>query len=193
MHVGTHFFAGWLVGVAPELGRRERALITLAGVAPDLDGVGLVAETLTADSAHPLPWYSLYHHVLGHNLGFALLVAVTSALVATRRARTAMLALASFHLHLLLDLAGSRGTDGEQWPIPYLLPFSRALELTWSGQWTLGAWQKHGADRRPACRDGLGRLALRALAARPRQRACGRRGRPRAARAFRYSLIGWVA
>ena len=49
--------------------------------------------------------------------------------------------LASFHLHLLLDLAGSRGTDGEQWPIPYLLPFSRAVQLTWSGQWTLGAWQ----------------------------------------------------
>ncbi|MGH9261013.1 MAG: metal-dependent hydrolase, partial [Acidimicrobiales bacterium] len=22
-----------------------------------------------------------------------------------------------------------------------LLPFSRALQLTWSGQWTLGAWQ----------------------------------------------------
>ena len=141
MHVGTHFFAGWLVGVAPELSRRERALVALAGVAPDLDGLGLVAETLTADSAHPLPWYSLYHHVLGHDLGLALAVAATSWALARRRARTAILVLASFHLHLLLDLAGSRGTDGEQWPIPYLLPFSRAVQLTWGGQWTLGAWQ----------------------------------------------------
>ncbi len=142
MHVGTHFFAGWMVGVAPDLGARERALIALAGVAPDLDGLGLVVETVTADSPHPLPWYSLYHHVLGHNLGFALLVTLASFVLARRRAaRTATLAFASFHLHLLFDLAGSRGTDGEQWPIPYLLPFSQGLQLTWSGQWTLGAWQ----------------------------------------------------
>lgn len=97
MHVGTHFFAGWLVGVAPNLSRRERALVAFAGVVPDLDGLGIVAETITADSAHPLPWYSLYHHVLGHNLGFALLVAAASWALARRRARTTILVLASFH------------------------------------------------------------------------------------------------
>jgi hypothetical protein len=141
MHVGTHFFAGWLVGVAPGLSRRERALVAFAGVAPDLDGLGIIVEAATANSARPLPWYSLYHHVLGHNLGFALLVTAVAFALARRRVQTAALVFAAFHVHLVCDLAGSRGTDGEQWPIPYLLPFSQAAQLTWSGQWTLGAWQ----------------------------------------------------
>lgn len=46
----------------------------------------------------------------------------------------------SFHLHLLGDLIGARGPDGEQWPIPYLSPFSTAWHWTWSGQWALNAW-----------------------------------------------------
>jgi hypothetical protein len=54
---------------------------------------------------------------------------------------TAGLALLSFHLHLLGDVVGARGPDGLQWPIPYLLPFSSAWEITWSGQWALNAWQ----------------------------------------------------
>jgi hypothetical protein len=55
--------------------------------------------------------------------------------------RTALLVFLSFHLHLLCDLVGARGPDGDQWPIPYLLPFSKTLQLTWRGQWALNAWQ----------------------------------------------------
>jgi hypothetical protein len=44
-------------------------------------------------------------------------------------------------LHLLGDLVGARGPDGDQWPIPYLLPFSNHLQLIWAGQWALNAWQ----------------------------------------------------
>jgi hypothetical protein len=47
----------------------------------------------------------------------------------------------SFHLHLLGDLVGARGPDGYQWPIPYLKPFSDALQLSWYGEWALNAWQ----------------------------------------------------
>lgn len=54
---------------------------------------------------------------------------------------TALLVFLSFHLHLLCDLIGARGPDGYQWPIPYLKPFSNALQLTWHGQWALNAWQ----------------------------------------------------
>jgi hypothetical protein len=62
-------------------------------------------------------------------------------LLATRRWKVSFLALVSFHLHLIEDLAGSRGPDRYQWPIPYLKPFSTAFELTWQGQWGLNAWQ----------------------------------------------------
>jgi hypothetical protein len=54
---------------------------------------------------------------------------------------TAFLVFISFHLHLLCDLIGARGPDGDQWPIPYLKPFSNAMQLTWHGQWALNAWQ----------------------------------------------------
>jgi inner membrane protein len=52
-----------------------------------------------------------------------------------------LLALVSFHIHLLEDVLGSRGPEGYQWPIPYLAPFSPVLQLTWHGQWGLNAWQ----------------------------------------------------
>ncbi len=54
---------------------------------------------------------------------------------------TAFLVFISFHLHLLCDLIGARGPDGDQWPIPYLKPFSNTMQLTWHGQWALNAWQ----------------------------------------------------
>ncbi len=137
----THFLIGWTVAnTALSLTKRERATITWASVVPDLDGLGIIAEKLTQNSARPLTWWSDYHHVLGHNLGFALLVTALAAIFAKHKATTTILVCVSFHLHLLGDLIGARGPDGDQWPIPYLLPFSNLPQLTWSGQWALNAW-----------------------------------------------------
>jgi len=115
-------------------------MVTWAGVAPDLDGMGIIAERLTQNLAHPLNWWSDYHHVLGHNIGFAMATTVVVIIFARQKFGTALLAFFSFHLHLIADLAGARGPDGDQWPIPYLLPFSNRWQLTWSGQWALNAW-----------------------------------------------------
>jgi inner membrane protein len=137
----THFFMGWVVAnSAPSLNQRERAMVTLASVVPDMDGLGIIAERLTQNSPHPLNWWSDYHHVLGHNVGFAILVATIAAIFAKQRIKVTLLVLLSFHLHLLADLVGARGPDGDQWPVPYLLPFSNKWQLTWSGQWALNAW-----------------------------------------------------
>ena len=119
---------------------RDRALIALAGVAPDLDAVGIVPELLTRNSMHPLPWFTEYHHILGHNIGFALLTTVIAFLLAREKRMTASLVFLSFHLHLICDLVGARGPDSYQWPIPYLLPFSNQADLVWHGQWALNAW-----------------------------------------------------
>jgi inner membrane protein len=137
----THFLMGW--GVAnsdTSLSKPERALVTWASVIPDVDGFGIFAEILTKNSAHPLHWWSDYHHILAHNLGFAVLVSVVAAMWAEQKLKTATLVFLSFHLHLLADLMGARGPDGDQWPIPYFLPFFRGLNLTWSHQWALNAW-----------------------------------------------------
>ena len=135
----THFLASWMVANSAKLSRRERAAVTIAGVIPDLDGLGAIAQVLTLRSDHPLMWFSRYHHLL-HNLAFAVVVAAVCFAVARQRWKTALLALLAFHLHLFCDLIGARGPDGYGWPIPYLLPFSRAWTLTWSGQWGLNAW-----------------------------------------------------
>lgn len=76
---------------------------------------------------------------MGHNLLFGVLVAAAAALSKGRRRLTALLAFISFHLHVIGDLVGARGPDGDQWPIRYLRPFSD-VGLTWSWQWELNAW-----------------------------------------------------
>jgi len=137
----THFLMGWAVAnSAPSLDKRERAMVTWASVVPDIDGLGIAADWLTRNSSHPLNWWGDYHHILAHNLCFALIVAVVAAILAKQKAKTTLLVLLSFHLHLLADLVGARGPDGDEWPIPYLLPFVKEVQLTWSGQWALNAW-----------------------------------------------------
>jgi len=160
----THFFAGWMLasvfpaGSPTTLTRREKALVVAAAVAPDLDGLGIIPELLTRNTSHPLLWFSQYHHSL-HTLAFAIVCAFAACIIAgpmvgftfgpviqgrrlpTHPWLTAFLVFISFHLHLLCDLVGARGPDGDQWPIPYLKPFSNALQLTWHGQWALNAWQ----------------------------------------------------
>jgi len=160
----THFFAGWLLAsVSPTgrptaLTRREKALVVAAAVAPDIDGLGIIPELLTRNTSHPLLWFSEYHHSL-HTLAFATFCTLAAYIIAGplvgctfgpaiqgRRSPshprlTALLVFVSFHLHLLCDLIGARGPDGDQWPIPYLKPFSNAVQLAWHGQWALNAWQ----------------------------------------------------
>ncbi len=136
----THLLASWVIAESARLDPRDRILVTLGGVLPDLDGLGIVGEALTRHADVPLSWWSDYHHVLCHNLGFGLLLAAGSTALASRRLLTPGLVLLAFHIHLLGDLVGARGPDGFQWPIPYLLPFSDRCSLTWEGQWALNAW-----------------------------------------------------
>ena len=136
----THLLSGWvLANAVPSLAPRDRALITLASVVPDIDGLGAIPDLLTRNSAHPLDWFSRYHHQL-HTLAFAIAVTALALVIANRTWLTSGLVLLSFHLHLFEDLIGARGPDGYQWPIPYLKPFSSTLKLSWSGQWALNAW-----------------------------------------------------
>jgi inner membrane protein len=139
MSPATHFLTGWVLANSVSLARKDRFLVTLACVVPDVDGLGIVADYLTRHSQHPLEWFSTYHHSL-HNLSFAAVVAAIAFALADQRLKTGALAFLSFHIHLLEDLVGSRGPDDYQWPIPYLAPFSGAFDLSWRGQWALNAW-----------------------------------------------------
>jgi len=136
----THLLISWSVANISKINRRERALVTLAGVVPDIDGAGLIIDVFSHGSDQPLQLWSMYHHILGHNIGFGLLLVIVTFALSTRRWATSLLVFMSFHLHLLCDLLGSKGPDGYQWPIPYLFPFSDAWQWTWAYQWQLNAW-----------------------------------------------------
>jgi inner membrane protein len=164
MNPVAHFFTGWVFANCFDLEQRDRALITLACVAPDVDGLGVIPELLTRNSSHPLLWFPLHHHSL-HNLTFALVIAVLVFALAAQKWKTGLLALLSFHLHLFEDVLGSRGPDDYQWPISYLAPFSSSLQLAWRGQWecpdrdraVAGHTLAGMAERILAAGDGLGR------------------------------------
>lgn len=140
MHPITHLLTGWTLANLPRLERRDRVLVTLAALIPDFDGLGVIADIATERTNHPLYLYDDFHHILMHNGLFGILLTATAFAFAKRRGLSALLAFLGFHLHLLGDIVGSRGPDGYQWPIPYLVPFSDAWQLTWSHQWGLKAW-----------------------------------------------------
>ena len=140
MNPVTHALTGWVLGQSAVHERRDIALITAGTLLPDLDGLGIIAEKLTAGSAHPLLWYTEFHHRLGHNLLAGLLCGFAVWAAARDRARAAFLAVFGFHLHLLEDILGSGGPDGERWTIPYLLPFRSDFVIDWTGQWPIEAW-----------------------------------------------------
>jgi membrane-bound metal-dependent hydrolase YbcI (DUF457 family) len=143
MHVVTHLLSGWLAAEALQRGRRERAVAAWCAVAPDLDGVGMIVDWYNrAAGRAETDYYEQLHHVWGHGLPAALVFTIAAWLLSGRRAGAALLAFAMVHLHLLLDLLGSRGSNPlDLWPIAYLAPFSSHLMLVWPWQWPLTGWQ----------------------------------------------------
>ncbi|MBI5527504.1 MAG: metal-dependent hydrolase [Deltaproteobacteria bacterium] len=135
----THALAGWCAAQAVCRHRRDVAIAAVGGVLADLDGAGLFIDVATGHWNGPYRWYESLHHVLGHNLLAAGATAVVAAFFARDRLRTGVVFFALFHLHLLMDLAGSGGPDGDLWTISYLYPLSQR-EFSWSGQWALNAW-----------------------------------------------------
>jgi inner membrane protein len=137
----THLLASWVIAAKTTDNPRDCRLVTLAGILPDVDGLGLVVDIARIECGYsPTQLYARYHHYLLHGLFGAVLIAGLLACFARRRWRVALLALAVFHL--LCDLAGSRGPSPEDlWPIFYLGPFDHDPMWIWKGQWRLDGWQ----------------------------------------------------
>ncbi len=134
----THFLISWLVSAELLKARRERVLVTLSGVVPDFDGLGIIVDKMS-DSTN---YYFQYHHYLGHSILSALIIAsLASVLAKCQRLSVWVLSFIAVHIHILCDLVGSKGADGYHWPIYYFFPFDSSYELIWRYQWELNAWQ----------------------------------------------------
>lgn len=136
----THLLLSWSFGSIFPFDRRDRVLVTLAGVVPDVDGAGMLWDLFSYHSGQPLELWIRFHHVLCHNIAFGIFIALLTLCLATRRLLAGLAVLLVFHLHLLCDILGSRGPD-EAWSVPYLLPFSHSGDIVWANQWALNSWQ----------------------------------------------------
>jgi len=142
MNPETHLLASWIVGAKTTDNERDCRLVALAGILPDADGLGLIADGL----APAFGWkktflYLDYHHYLLHGAFGAVLITGLLVLFARQKLRVALLCLAVFHLHLLCDFIGSRGPSAvDLWPIFYLGPFTKDPMWIWKGQLPLDHW-----------------------------------------------------
>lgn len=139
----THFMVTWVAfeRYVPETS--DKALVCLAGVAPDVDGIGIVVDFTTRRLGLPeTNLYQDYHHLLAHGLLGAVIISGVAAAFASRRVLVGVLAFLAVHLHFLCDILGSRGsTAADIWPIHYFAPFSLEHEMFVSWQWPLVGWQ----------------------------------------------------
>src|SRR5437764_6629362 len=99
----THAFLGWWTANVVPLSRRDRLAVFLAGVLPDLDGLGLLYSWQA---------YATYHHILCHNLAGCLVWTGLVALLTQQRGKCAALAFLNWHFHLAGDYFGSGAGDG---------------------------------------------------------------------------------
>jgi len=134
-----------LVGAVVTNNPRDRKLVTLAGIIPDADGLGMVVDVglgLISGKEVTFHYYQQFHHLLMHGWPAALAVVALLAGFARNRARVFVFGLLTFHLHLVCDLIGSRGASpSDLWPICYGEPlFSHPIWI-WRGQWRLDGWQ----------------------------------------------------
>ena len=121
---------------------RDKRLVVLAGIAPDIDGIGIVVDFGTRIfGIAETNFYQNWHRLYGHSIFAALAIAAAVFMLADRKFLAAIFAFLNVHLHLLCDIVGSRGTTSQDiWGIYYLSPLSN-WEISWNNQWPLAGWQ----------------------------------------------------
>lgn len=127
MHLPTHILSGWCAASLFRLSPRERLFCMVAATGADLDGISF----LFGQNA-----YWNWHHVAGHNILFAGLLAAVLVLFSQHRLKTLPIYSLLTHLHLLMDYFGS----GVGWPIYYLWPLY-SLKIQNPAAWEFLSWQ----------------------------------------------------
>lgn len=140
----THLLISWYAAEAVGLDSpRNRRIVALSGLAPDLDVLAYVAGIGYYDFDRDLAFehvWSVVHHRYTHGLGFILLTGIVAWLLVRNREpdqslRVAALAMAACAIHVFCDLVGG----GPTWPVYPAWPIS---DFAWSApwSWTLAQW-----------------------------------------------------
>ena len=89
----AHLIGSWLVAAATMDNPRDRRLVTLAGILPDADGLGMVADVtkhLVTGQELNFLYYQKFHHFWLHGWPGALLIAGILASFTNQRWRVAL-------------------------------------------------------------------------------------------------------
>jgi inner membrane protein len=140
MSPGQHFIISWVTANTVKLDRKSRICITLSGLLPDVDGAGYIYDKIAKHYESNTEYYEQFHHIFGHNIFFGLSLALLCFFICRKSRAVFWLSFVAFNLHIICDIAGARGPDGDQWPISYLYPMLPDVQLVWSGQWELSSW-----------------------------------------------------
>jgi inner membrane protein len=120
--------SGWCVGNLFRITAGQRLACMMAASAADLDGFGILFG--------PEAYWD-YHHKLGHNAAFGLVLCLLLTLMSRGKVLVFCLLIWLFHLHLLMDFFGS----GPGWPICYFWPFSNRAWDNRHWSWEFYSWQ----------------------------------------------------
>jgi hypothetical protein len=136
MHLPEHLFLSYLLPWRARLERRDRIIVALAGLGPDVDAPILLLMGRQA--------FEDLHHRYTHHLLGAALAAGAGLAFGRRRGAAAAFAAGAWLLHLLCDMvgAGERFPDGTfAYPLPLLWPFSNRPFDPFPFSWPLASWQ----------------------------------------------------
>ncbi|MHC4821101.1 MAG: metal-dependent hydrolase [Planctomycetota bacterium] len=136
MHLQQHLFLSYLLPGTSLRERRDRVIVTLAGLGPDVDAPILLAMGEDA--------FVKYHHDWTHHLAGAFAAFGLALLFGKKRWACAGWAAAAWCLHLLLDMIGA-GDRSPGHPFEYRLPLfwpfgGREFE-PFAFAWPLNSWQ----------------------------------------------------
>ena len=132
-----HLIVSWVLSNLNYNNRRDRVVTTIAGVIPDVDGLGLVVDKVIGDGFGT--YYFQFHHIVAHNVIGLFAIATAAYFICSRKVLPAVVAAVAYYVRLFLDLAGS-GAPDDIWPVYFFWPFSyREFSVGW--QWPLNGWQ----------------------------------------------------
>src|SRR5260221_6234784 len=113
---------GWVGLERLQPSMRDKTLVALAGIAPDLDGLGIVVDFAARQLGLPeTNYYQAYHRVYGHGLPAALVISAAAAAMAAPRAPGAPWGVIAVHPRFICcNLRAPRGSPPATTALSYL-------------------------------------------------------------------------
>jgi hypothetical protein len=103
-----HLVTAWVIAIIFSSKLKDRRIIVLCGIIPDIDGVFILFST---------ELFIRYHHGFGHSYIFGIPLILILSYFSSEKLKTILFSIISFSSHLILDIIG---TD---WAINPLYPF----------------------------------------------------------------------